>query len=95
METSPAKVGPPAANVVESEVDGNINLYDPQTEEVAILNETASDVWRLADGTQTLDQVVALIARAYGVEPQQIEEEVKATVATFVDKGLFSADRES
>lgn len=90
MEEPSAKVGPPAAHIVESEVDGRISIFDPQTQEVSMLNDTASDVWRLSDGTSTLAQVVRLVAQAYGVEPDAIDEEVKATVKTFYDKGLLA-----
>lgn len=75
---------------MESEVDGRISLFDPQTQEVSMLNDTASDVWRLCDGTSTLDQVIELMAKAYGVEPDAIGDEVKATVKTFHDKGLLT-----
>lgn len=90
MEQPSAKVGPPAAHIVESEVDGRISLFDPQSQEVSMLNDTASDVWRLCDGTSTLDQVVDLVAKAYGVEPDAVGDEVKATVQTFYDKGLLA-----
>lgn len=90
MDHPPAKVGPPAAHIVESEVDGRISLFDPQTQEVSMLNDTASDVWRLCDGTSTLDQVIELMAKAYGVEPDTVGHEVKATVETFYDKGLLA-----
>ena len=90
MEQPSAKVGPPAAHIVESEVDGRISLFDPESQEVSMLNDTASDVWRLCDGTSTIDQVVELMARAYDVEPDAVRDEVKATVTTFYDKGLLA-----
>ncbi len=90
MEQSSAKVGPPAAHIVESEVDGRISLFDPESQEVSLLNDTASDVWRLCDGTSTIDQVVELMAKTYGVEPDAVAHEVKATVTTFYDKGLLA-----
>lgn len=90
MDHPAAKVGPPAAHIVESEVDGRISLFDPQSQEVSMLNDTASDVWRLCDGSSTIDQVVELVAKAYGVEPDAVEDEVKATVTTFYDKGLLA-----
>ena len=89
MDDPSAKVGPPAAHIVESEVDGRISIFDPQSQEVSVLNDTASDVWRLCDGTSTLNEVVELMARAYGVEPDAIGEDVKATVETFYGKGLL------
>ena len=92
MDHPAAKVGPPAAHIVESEVDGRISLFDPQTQEVSMLNDTASDVWRLCDGTSTLDQVIELMAKAYDVEPDAVGHEVKATVETFYDKGLLAGN---
>ena len=83
-------VGPPAAHVVESEVDGRVSLYDPQSEEVLVLNESASDVWRLSDGSQTLEQMVVLLAKAYGVEPASIDDEVVETVRGFRERGLLA-----
>ncbi|MBW3548201.1 MAG: PqqD family protein [Actinobacteria bacterium] len=90
MEDPSAKVGPPAAHIEESEVDGRISLFDPQSQEVSLLNDTASDVWRLCDGTSTLDQVIELMAKAYGVKPDAIGDEVRATVETFYGKGLLA-----
>lgn len=95
MDQSQAKVGPPAARIVESEVDGNISLFDPETGEVSLLNDTASDVWRLADGTQTLEEMIELAARAYGVEPISIADQVRDTVVTFADKRLLSPQDEA
>jgi hypothetical protein len=92
MAEPAAKVGPAAPRIVESEIDGNISLYDPQTQEMSVLNDTASDLWRLADGTSTLDQVVELVARAYAVEPDAIGDEVRATVQTFYDKGFLALE---
>ena len=68
MTEIPKLIGPPPPHVIETEVRGDISLYDAQHERVLVLNGTASDVWRLCDGDQTFDQIVALLARAYGVE---------------------------
>ncbi len=86
------RVGPPTAGVVESEVEGCVSLYHPESQEVSVLNQTASDVWRLSDGDHTLDQIVVLMARAYGVAPDSIREEVATTVETFRDKQLFAGE---
>jgi hypothetical protein len=78
---SRSRVGPATPGVTEIEVDGRISVYSPVTAEVLMLNETASDVWRLADGTLTLDGLVEALARSYGVQPAAIFDEVSATVA--------------
>lgn len=78
--------------LVESEVDGQVSLFHPETQEATLLNQTASDVWRLADGTQTLDQIVELLAQAYGVAPDSIRADVVDTVQSFRDRGLLTEE---
>lgn len=86
-------IGPPAAGVMEREVGGCVVLLSPDQSEVLVLNETASDVWRLVDGELTLSDIVSLLARAYGMDPQAICDEVAATIHRFEENGLVSVLR--
>ena len=63
-----------------------LHASDPR---VIVLNQTASDVWTLCDGTSTLPEVVATLARAYGVEAAAIRADVEATVARFRAEGFL------
>lgn len=83
------RVGPPAAHVLETEVDGQVSLYNPHNESVTVLNQTASDIWRLSDGEHTLDEVVELLGKAYRMEPAEIVEEVRATVEQLIEAGFL------
>lgn len=87
-------VGPPAAHIQEAELGAEISLYDPQTERVLILNQTASDVWRLSDGTHRIQEIVDLLAQAYGVDPMAIETEVAAAVDALVEQGFLRGPTE-
>jgi hypothetical protein len=87
------RLGPPAPHVVVSELDGDISLYDSVGRDVHVLNATASDVWRLLDGEHTLDQIVELMARSYGVDPCDIRVHVARTVDVFTDLGVLSCAR--
>lgn len=89
MDPSAGKIAGPRSDLVETEVDGNISLYDPLREEVLVLNETASDVWRLCDGEHSLDEIVRLIARAYQIDAEEHREEISKTVGTFLEKRLL------
>ena len=82
-------VGPPNDHIVETDIEGDISLYDPSTEQVMVLNATASDVWLLSDGEHTLPEMVELLAGAYGVKPDDIKEEVESTVASFIESGFI------
>jgi hypothetical protein len=87
-----ALVSPPADAVREVEIDGCLSLYRRDVDRVVVLNETASDVWRLADGTLHDDEIVELLAAAYGVGPEIIADEVRATLALLVQEGFLSLD---
>jgi len=82
-------VGPPAAHVIEEELDDDIVLYDPQRRRYYELSPTAGDVWRLATGEFTSEEIVTRLAAAYQVEPSAIREEVERTLGMFRDAGLF------
>jgi hypothetical protein len=86
------KVGPPCAHLLETEVDGDISLYDPTSERVTVLNGTASDVWRLADGEHTVAEITGLLASAYEVEPASIAPDVLAVVTQFIEAGLLARE---
>lgn len=84
-------IGPPPKHVIESEVDGDISLYDVKYERVIVLNPTASDVWRLADGEMTLDQIVDALGKAYQADPEQIKPDVERLVASLIEQNLLPA----
>jgi hypothetical protein len=85
------KVGPPVLQILETEVDGDISLYNPGNESVTILNGTASDVWMLCDGEHSAEEIISLLASSYGVDVEQIRDEVTRAIDEFVEAGLLSA----
>ncbi len=87
--TAEELIGPTAGHLIETEVEGDIGLYDPSTEEVVVLNETASDIWRLCDGDLSLDGIVARLATAYGIAEAEIRDEVGDTIDDFRRRGFI------
>jgi hypothetical protein len=86
------RVGPPPSHIVAAEVDGQVSLYDPRTETVAVLNSTASDIWRLSSGGYVIDDLVRALGRAYQVDPETIREAIHQTVTLLVDQGFLVSD---
>ena len=82
-------VGPARPGVTQIEVDGLVSIFSPITQQVVLLNDTATGVWRLVDGEHDLAGIVALLAAAYGVEPDSIREDVATTVRSFIESGLI------
>ncbi|GIU91959.1 MAG: hypothetical protein KatS3mg011_0865 [Acidimicrobiia bacterium] len=79
----------PRPHILEEEVDDDLVLYDPSRESVTVLNTTAADIWRLCDGSLTLDEVVERLAAAYGTSAEQIRGDVARTVGRLVEEGLL------
>ena len=84
------RIGPSAPGLEELDIDGRVNLYHPTLDQVLVLNETASDVWRLCDGEHTLEEIVNLLTHAYGVDQLRVRAEVLATVQRFQREGLLA-----
>lgn len=82
-------IGPPPAHILETVVDDDISLYDPRSEQVLVLNGTASDIWRLSDGEHDIEGMTLLLAEAYGVEPEAIRDQVVETIRTFTESGFL------
>nr|WP_231126664.1 PqqD family peptide modification chaperone [Motilibacter aurantiacus] len=66
-----------------------ISAYSPCTDEVAFLNSTASDVWRLADGEHTAEELTALLAAAYGTTADALRDDVGRLLDGLVAAGLL------
>lgn len=85
------KVGPVSDRILETEVDGDISIYNPSTEQVTVLNGTASDIWRLVDGNHSFDEIVALLASSYQVSRDAIADDVAETLRQLSEAGLFDS----
>lgn len=84
-------IGRPAASVSTVPLDDGLSLFDAATGNALALNRTASDVFALADGTTRLDEVVAILAEAYAVEPAIIAAEVHEVVGRLTAVGVLVA----
>jgi hypothetical protein len=85
------RVGPPPETVRALELDGEISLYDRASRHALLLNGTASDIWRLADGAHTLEELVGLLAAAYGTDAAAIRGDVERTVRELAAAGFLPA----
>ena len=91
MSDLPRRVGPAVEDVLEVEVDGRITLYRREGEVALVLNDTASDVWRLCDGEHDVDEIVRLLAAAYAADAEGIRPQVEDAVRRFHDERLLTS----
>lgn len=82
-------VGPPSDGVTEVEVEGAAYLHSVETNDVVVLNQTASDVWFLCDGSSSAQEIVDRLAQAYDLPQEQIKDDVLTTIASFRRAGLL------
>ena len=65
-------------------------LYDATRGQAVYLNDTAAIVWKLCDGTRTVNEMTALLARELGDSDGRIAADVAETVAKFSEAKLVS-----
>jgi hypothetical protein len=56
---------------------------------VLVLNQPAGDVWRLMDGELTVEQITALVARAYGRSPDELRVDIGHIVDDLLARGYL------
>jgi hypothetical protein len=84
-----AVVGPVIEELSIVEIDGCVSVFNPLTQRAVILNETATKVWHLIDGTRDADEIVRELAGTYAVEPAQIRADVAAAISRLRDEELL------
>lgn len=87
------KLGPPGTDCTAVELDGRVSVHCARTREVQLLDLNATAVWRLLDGTRSLDDVVAALATAYDIaDLEALRSDVQLVIAQFVKAGLLRSD---
>lgn len=79
-----------AANGIERELDQETVVVFPSLGQVKVLNEVGAAIWRLADGTRSVRQIVQLICQEYQVESTQAEHDACEFLDLLVERGLIA-----
>jgi Coenzyme PQQ synthesis protein D (PqqD) len=66
-------------------------IYDPNSSQAASLNETASMIWELCDGTRTIHQLCVELAQRFDLLPEDVEKDVRDGVERLCELGLLCA----
>lgn len=75
-------------------IEGEAVIISPQERELHQLNEVGTDIWRMADGSRTLQQIAQDLTQTYEVAPEEVLLDVLAFAQELVDKGVaFLSDR--
>ena len=75
--------------VSETELDGEIFLVEPESEEVFYLDEIGAGLWRLIAAPQSLEETVVVYQAAFpDADRQTVEYDLRAALQTLLDRGL-------
>lgn len=77
-------------DVRSEDVANEAVLYDATRGQAVYLNDTAAIVWKLCDGTRTVTEMTALLAKELGDADGRIAVDVAETVAKFSEAKLVS-----
>ncbi|MFZ7111191.1 MAG: PqqD family protein [Desulfatiglandales bacterium] len=65
-------------------------LYDPETERLHIVNQTAEYVWRLCDGKNSLEKIKAELRTRYDIaDEQQLHNDLTSILNEFDQIGVL------
>ena len=83
---SPRYIRNPDVVLREEDPDGGL-LFNPDTNQIRVLNTTGLFVWQLCDGSQNLPGIVTAMQESFDGVP---EDEVAGQVTEFVDEMVTS-----
>jgi hypothetical protein len=69
------------------EMEGESLIYQRATKQGIYLNETATVIWRLCDGTRSIDAIIGALAELYPDVASDIASDVRATIDRLVELG--------
>lgn len=71
------------------EIDGEIVIISPEDSQVHELNETASLIWKHADGAHGIEEITARVSAVYDVPPEAARKDVAELIAQLDEKRLL------
>ena len=75
--------------VSATELDGEIFLVEPESEEVFYLDAMGAALWRLIAVPQSLEEAIAVYQAAFpGTDRQTLEIDLRAALQSLADRGL-------
>jgi Coenzyme PQQ synthesis protein D (PqqD) len=69
--------------------EGEVLLFDPETERLKVLNRTGFLLWQWCDGRHTLGDLVGMMCDRYGtMEQEVVRSDIESFFQEMLDLGL-------
>lgn len=72
------------------EIDGEVVVLDPDSEQVHLLSRSGALLWQLLDGETTVDELARDVAFAFDLDAERALEDVSAFVLEVATSGLLA-----
>lgn len=79
----------PRERYVVEDIDNESLIYRQASKSAVYLNETATVIWKLCDGTRSAREITAVLAEAFPEEAQAIAADVAATIDELIKVGAL------
>ena len=77
-------------DIVRRQVDEEMLLFDPKSQQAHFLNPTADLIWELCDGARSVDKIAGEIAARFNVEAGRAAGDVRNVLEEFRGKQLLA-----
>jgi hypothetical protein len=81
----------PRSGCIVEELDDELCLYRPDSDEVLVLNGTAADTWRLIDGSTDIDEIASMLARSYSTNIEIVRTDVVTVLQQLTEHGYLES----
>jgi hypothetical protein len=85
----------PRKGVRFEELDGESVVYDRSGKRATYLNDTATLIWKLCDGTRGIPEIVDLLGKEYPESAGALETDVRDTITRLVAKRVLVLGQEA
>jgi hypothetical protein len=78
-----------ASNYISEDMDGQVLLYRVGAHKAVHLNDSAALIWKLCDGSRTLNDVIAVLSEAYPDMRESIAADVRGGARMLLNEGAL------
>ena len=71
-------------------VENEMVIVLPTQGQIKVLNEVASQVWMLSDGSNTLQRIIDEICTNYLIDNEQARNDIEEFIQTLIDKSMMT-----
>ena len=79
------KTPPVKSDFQLEELDGELLLYSPNSARSLYLNPTASIIWHLCDGKNSVGKIIDMLREAFPESADSIESDVHQSIEAFIN----------